>query len=85
MSKETMEAIETAIREHVRALSDEESPVLDSWVIAWESSHVVNADDGSMRICHVRDYSASDTSPMTALGLATWLSMAIVDIDENSE
>lgn len=74
MSKESYEALESALNEHLKSLSeDQEAPVIGAWVVAYEYSHLDKDAEGKMTLCFHSSYACSDSSPMTTLGLATWL------------
>lgn len=85
MSAETLQAIEDAIRAHLADQSDDPTMVLNHWIVAYEGTHLVEHDDGTMGSCHDPNYAASDTSPMASLGLARWVALEITAIDDEGD
>ena len=76
MSRETLTAIEDAIRAHIRDVDedDDTKPVLKDWIIAFATEHIVTFEEGETpSLSTVNDYTASDGDPNAQIGLAHWL------------
>lgn len=74
MSRETLEAIDAAVKAHAAEV-DEEGLVVNDWVIAYTGSHLVpNEEEGGLTPCFDTSYATSELSnPMSTMGLAAWL------------
>ncbi len=88
MSRESIQAIEDAVRAHLvemEAYERETSEgdtyhehLLGDWVLAYSTSGIQPNADGAMDTCWSQAYSTPDTSsPMSSLGLATWLTQTL--------
>lgn len=85
MSKETLDAIDAAVRAHwaelLKTVDDEVKPVVTGWVVTAEIQTLENGD-----IMWDNDYCVSETtSPNAALGLGVWLSDSMRGIQADME
>lgn len=85
MSRETIEAIDAAVRAHyadvLAKIDAEVNPVTTGWVLVAE---IQTLEDGD--ILWDNDYTTGETtSPNTALGLGTWLADNLRGIQATSD
>ncbi|WP_282824179.1 hypothetical protein [Gulosibacter sediminis] len=72
MSRQSLAALEDAIRAHFEEEQDEPG-VVSAWVVAVEIQALQSDDDTLDPVYHRNDYAVSAGSPNTMLGLTAWV------------
>lgn len=84
MSVQTLQNLETAIREHFESTFDEDTndsrrtAVVIDWVVGYTVSNIVDVD-GRQVVGFHNEYTSPDTNPNSQAYLAHWVSRHIDD------
>lgn len=81
MSRETIQAIEDAVKAHVAEV-EEEGLVLADFLVVYTGSHLIEKEDEpGLEPCYHTSYTTNDGSnPITTIGLARWMDSAVEGI-----
>lgn len=87
MTAEKHLALETALKEYVESVTEQEEafPVVIDWIIGYTVSGIVETDEGGKTIAYANGCVRPDNNPNSQVTLAAWVAESIMDYLRSDE